>query len=127
MDVKFTSTTSARLSQLPITNGQIIYLSDKDASFYDIGNTRRSVSGVKFVASLPQSGVTDIIYVVISNGDAVLYVWDTTSSTFLSISGGGSTPAEITVAQYKALPASQKTSDYIYFITDANSMSDLSD
>lgn len=44
MDVKFTTTTSAKLNTLPIEDGQIIALSDKPGYYYDMGSARHKVS-----------------------------------------------------------------------------------
>lgn len=62
MNVRFTTTTSAKLSDLDIINGQLIYLSDKDATYYDMGNSRKPISSVKVIASgdLPGTGQSDI-------------------------------------------------------------------
>ena len=84
MDVKFYATTAAKLDTLPIVNGQLIYLEDKDSSYYDIGNTRRPLSGVRLVPSLPQSGQDNVIYVTIDSttGDASASVWDPSAQQF---------------------------------------------
>ena len=44
MDVKFTTTTSAKLNTLPIEDGQIIALSDRPGYYYDMGSARHKVS-----------------------------------------------------------------------------------
>lgn len=42
MEVKFIKCTSAKLSSVPVANGQIICLTDKSALYYDLNSTRYS-------------------------------------------------------------------------------------
>ena len=88
MNVKFTSTTSDKLSSLLISNGQLIYLSDSQEVYQDLNNARKKFTDVHFVSSIDGlTGRTGKIYVVIgSNGKADAYVWDSTSSTFIALS-----------------------------------------
>ena len=44
MQTKFVGTTSARLPQLSVVNGQLIFLTDTDGAYYDAGGQRRSLS-----------------------------------------------------------------------------------
>lgn len=53
MDVRYITVKSNKLNTIPIVDGQIIAISDKDAWFYDMEGTRRAVSGQKMVESLP--------------------------------------------------------------------------
>lgn len=96
MDVKFYATTSAKLPTLPIVNGQLIYLEDKEAAYYDMGNSRNPISGVRLVSTLPATGQKDILYAVIdSNGNATASIWDPTTSTFKPLSGQIATTSSI--------------------------------
>ena len=52
MDVKFTYTTSEKLNDLDIINGQIIALTDKDGLFYDLNGERRAVSDLSDLAHI---------------------------------------------------------------------------
>lgn len=88
MDVKFISTTSDRLPELPIVNGQLVYLSDKNASYYDIAGSRLFISGVRLVTSLPATGQENVLYVIISQSGYVnSYIWDSTITDYRPISG----------------------------------------
>lgn len=96
MDVRFYATTSAKLPTLPVVNGQLIYLEDKEASYYDMGNSRHPLSGVKFVPSLTGTGQENMLYVVIDNqGHATASVWDSTSSSYLPLTGQIATTTSI--------------------------------
>ncbi len=87
MQVKFVQTTRARLSSLPVTNGQLIYLKDEDASFYDLSDARHSLIGVRVVNSLPNTGVANVLYIDLSSTDKTTFIWDTTTSQFVNVSG----------------------------------------
>jgi len=124
MDVKFFTSDYADRDQVPVANGQFLAISDRDELYYDMGGSRHLVSGVRAVSALPSTGVSGIIYVVItSDGRAVVSVWNESANAFVAC--GGQVSREITKAQYAQLPASQKTGDYIYYVTDATSASDL--
>lgn len=90
MNVRFTTTTSAKLSDIEIINGQLIYLSDKDAAYYDMGNSRKPVSSVKIITSgdLPGTGQSDIIYIKINAaGRADAWVWNSATLSYAPLSG----------------------------------------
>lgn len=88
MDVRFISTTSSRLSELPIVAGQLIYLSDITASYYDIGGQRLFLSGVRVVAQLPQTGQQNVLYAVVNaSGYVDSYIWDSSVSEYRMLSG----------------------------------------
>lgn len=76
MEVKFTSTTKQNLNSLPIVNGQLIAVSDRDEYYYDLGSERRSVSGVVVRSSLPATGQTNKLYIVSDNNEIRLYTYD---------------------------------------------------
>ncbi len=87
MNVKFTTTTRAKLPTLAITNGQIIALSDAVGYYYDMGNVRYPASSISVVSELPEYGALNMMYVV-SNGtstEASMYLWDDTK--YVRISG----------------------------------------
>lgn len=50
MEVKFIKCTSAKLSSVPVTDGQIIVLTDSNTVLYDMGSTRRYASVVKSIS-----------------------------------------------------------------------------
>lgn len=96
MDVKFYATTSANLPDLPVVNGQLIYLEDKESAFYDMGNSRRALSGVKLVSSLPVTGQQDILYTLIDDdGRATASIWNPTTSGYVALSGQIATTASV--------------------------------
>lgn len=97
MDVRFYTTTSSKLPSLTIANGQLIYLSDKDAAYYDMGGSRRPLSGMRLVQQLPEVGQQDIIYVVIdsSTGYANASIWDSSTSQYVPVSGKLATVAQV--------------------------------
>lgn len=90
MDVKYIVTTSNKLSELSIVNGQLIYLSDLNASYYDMGGTRRHVCSMRLVSSLPSTSTAQdgLIYgITNASGYVDAYVWDAGASTYRSLSG----------------------------------------
>lgn len=94
MDVKFYTTTSSKLSDLPIVNGQLIFLEDTDAGYYDMGNTRRNISGVQILSALPSTAVVqeDIIYgIVNAAGHVDSYVWNDQQHVFHQMTGYAAT------------------------------------
>ena len=72
MDVKFISTTSEKLSDLPVVNGQIIALSDISGYYYDMNDTRYTASNIEFVNNLPTSGTANKLYIYENN----IYTWN---------------------------------------------------
>lgn len=100
MDVKFYTTTSAKLPTLPVVNGQLIYLEDKEAAFYDMGSSRHTISGVKQVTALPSTGQANILYVRIDNdGNALASIWDDGSVGYKSVGGAIATTATLGVVK----------------------------
>lgn len=90
MDVRYVATTSDKLSELAIVNGQLIYLSDLNATYYDMGNSRRLVSSMRIVSSLPSTSVAQegVIYGVVNGAGRVdATVWDASASTFRQMTG----------------------------------------
>lgn len=87
MQVKFVQTTRARLDSLAVTNGQLIYLKDEDAAYYDLSDVRHSLLGVKFVTSLPSTGLANVLYVVTNSTDKTAYIWDSSTSAFVNVGG----------------------------------------
>ncbi len=87
MDVKFTTCPRAKLNELEIINGQIIYLADEDACFYDIANIRRAITGVRVVEGLPQTGQPGVIYVDIGHSPASMWLWDDGTNTWINLGG----------------------------------------
>lgn len=90
MDVKYIATTSGKLSELSVVNGQLIYLSDLNATYYDMNNTRRLMSSMRVVSSLPSTSVAQegVLYgVVNAAGHVEASVWDSSASTYRSLSG----------------------------------------
>lgn len=88
MNVKFTCTTSDKLSNILIHNGQLIYVTDSQEVYQDFNSARRKYTDVYFVNSIDGiTGITGKLYVVISNsGKADAYVWNASTSTFVAIS-----------------------------------------
>ena len=98
MNVQFIATTKSRLPQVPITNGQLIYLDGEDIAYYDLGSTRHSLSSVRLVASLPSTGQEGIIYVLADGSNPIsLYLWDSSLSTpaYVCISGYVATATKV--------------------------------
>ena len=85
MDVKFIVTDRAHLDQLTVVNGQIIYLSDENATFYDMSNTRLAIASIQKVSGLPNAGNEGIIYINTNDNPIRAYVWNATSSAFVAI------------------------------------------
>lgn len=102
MNVSYVATTSGKLSELAIVNGQIIYLSDLNATYYDMGNTRRLISSVRIVDSLPSTAVVqeNVIYCVPnSSGSVSASIWDPTSELFKSLVGQVATVGTLGLVQ----------------------------
>ena len=90
MKVEYIATTSDKLSELSVVNGQLIYLSDGDASYYDMGGVRRPLSSMKLVPALPSTvnAQENMIYgVVNASGNVDASIWDANASTYRSLSG----------------------------------------
>ena len=87
MKVQFTTTTKAKLGTIAITNGQIIALSDAVGYYYDMGNVRYPASSMTVTDELPVSGIEDMMYVLEDPAGASMYLWDSTASTYIRISG----------------------------------------
>lgn len=102
MDVRFIATTSGKLSELSVVNGQLIYLSDKNATYYDMGGTRRFMSSMRVVPALPSTSVAQegVLYgVVNASGHVDASVWDASASTFRSLSGYVATTSSLGLVQ----------------------------
>lgn len=98
MDVKFTLTSSNKLANLDIVNGQLIYLADIDAAYYDVGGSRRPVSSMKIVNQLPQPSQAqeNMLYVIIGqNGQATASLYSATTSSFVSLAGAIATTTTV--------------------------------
>lgn len=96
MNVKFTLTTSARLPELSVTNGQLVYLQDLDEAYYDAGDERKRIGGVKKVSELPSTGREGTIYVVINaSGKGDASIWDSTTSSFVPLTGYAATASSL--------------------------------
>lgn len=92
MDVKFISTTSDRLPDLPIVSGQLIYLSDEIGTYYDIAGHRNFISGFRLVSELPNTGHENVLYGIINDSGVVdAYIWDPDNSEFVMLSGYAAT------------------------------------
>ena len=88
MDVKFITTTSNKLSELPIVSGQLIYLSDINATYYDMSGDRNPISSMRVVASLPLTGQEGVLYgVVNAAGHVDASIWDESNSVYRQLSG----------------------------------------
>lgn len=77
VDIKFITTTSAKLNTVGVVDGQIIALSDKSAMYYDMNGSRHSLTGNVINTVLPDSGEPDTLY-VINNEDSAksgVYIW----------------------------------------------------
>lgn len=57
-DVKFINTTSSKLNNLSISNGQLIVLSDKSGMYYDMGGVRYPATTYNAGTGLSLSGNT---------------------------------------------------------------------
>lgn len=87
MNVSFIATTLEKLNTVPIVNGQIIALSDANQWYYDMGGSRRLVSGQITVESLPATGEEGIWYISNKPSEKGIHVWN--GSKFEHISGPG--------------------------------------
>lgn len=79
MDVQYITVKSNKLATVPIVDGQIIAISDKDAWFYDMEGVRRIVSGQKIVTALPENTESiypDTVYIVLAGDAQGIHVWD---------------------------------------------------
>lgn len=113
MDVKFITTTSDRLDDLSIVNGQVIALSDQDGYFYDMGSERHPVSGIKLVESLPVVGFEEVFYIVIEEGVPVVYIWR--DNDYLQVTSK-TRHKVMTASEYEDLSPAEKSDGTIYFV-----------
>ena len=67
VSLTLTRTTSAKLSTLPITDGQLIQLSDKAGWFYDSGNTRYELGSNSFRINSQTLSFTELVAEVSDN------------------------------------------------------------
>ena len=110
MNVKFTTTTRAKLGTLAITNGQIIALSDAVGYYYDMGNVRYPASSITVVSELPEYGTLNMMYVVTSGDTATIYYWDDTQ--YIQIAGSGAS-IDDTTASTVSVYSSSKTEELV--------------
>ena len=87
MDVKFITCPRSKLDDIVITNGQLIYLGDEGAAFYDMSNTRYPLSSVRLVNGLPLTGAAGLLYIDQSVSPNMMYLWDETEEEFVSMGG----------------------------------------
>lgn len=78
--VSLVATSSDKLDNVELINGQVIVLRDRSGAYYDMvwedGIVyRHHISSVEFVPTLPQSGISDMLYVCAE--PAGMYVWKT--------------------------------------------------
>lgn len=102
MDVRFIATTSRKLSELSIVSGQLIYLDDVNATYYDMGGTRRLMSSMRVVSSLPSTSVAQegVLYgVVNAAGHVDASVWDSSAGQYRSLSGYAATTTSLGLVQ----------------------------
>ena len=99
MNVTFVTTTRAKLSQLPIVSGQLVYLNDENTSYYDMGSSRYLVTAVREVSALPNVGYEGIIYVVTTDSPRTSWLWDTTNTAFVNIAGARATTSAPGIVQ----------------------------
>lgn len=88
MDVEFISVSKEKLDTVPIIDGQIIAVDNKDECYYDIHGIRRSVGGQLLVKSLPEQGRDNILYVVNDSSDkskSGLFIWDSATNSYCPI------------------------------------------
>lgn len=84
MDVTYITVKANKLATIPIVDGQIITLSDKDALFYDMEGTRRPVSGQKIVSTLPTDPdeiYPDSLYIALGGPDQGIHIWNNNQFT----------------------------------------------
>lgn len=118
MDVRYITVKSNKLNTIPIVDGQIIAISDKDAWFYDMEGTRRVVSGQKMVESLPTdtSGIyPDTLFFVTSGPNKGICWW--TGTEFKTVANAN------TDENVKSVPTEL---DKFYLIGDAKATENVS-
>lgn len=122
---KFITTTSDKLQSINVVNGQVIALSDRDAWFYDMGDTRHSVVGVTYSTSnLPETGNADTLYVLTDASDnSGIYIYK--GSSFVKIASLGETKEFVGASsdsngQAGLVPAPEQTDDTQVLTNDGN-------
>ena len=58
---------SSQINSIPIKDGPLIVLMDSDGMFYDMGSVRHQLNGFKIVNELPDKGIDNCIYAVLSD------------------------------------------------------------
>lgn len=70
VDVRFITTTEAKLSTVTVVNGQLISLSDKNSLYYDMNSTRHKVRDKdSFIGTCSSEGSAQTKAVTVSDGD----------------------------------------------------------
>lgn len=114
MDVRFISVLSDRLHTVPVIEGQVIALSDRDEYYYDLGGERRTASGQKCVKGLPKTGQPNMLYIV-NTGDVLTtgcYAWDSENEEFVCMASPN-VNTEVT-----STPSSENVKAYIVGTTE---------
>lgn len=85
----FLTTSSAKLSSIPVVDGQVIALSDRNAWFYDMAGSRHPVGGNEYYdGALPEIGNDDVLYILTDAGaDSGMYIWVDTKFVKVTSSG----------------------------------------
>ena len=89
MYIYYSTTTSDKLSEVPLVNGQLIFVQDMGLEYYDMNGVRKLVSSVKLVDAFPSTSVAQegVIYGMInSSGNIDAALWDSSASTFRMLS-----------------------------------------
>ena len=87
MDVNYITVSSKKLSSVPIKNGQIIALMDKNVWFYDMGGIRHGVTGQKVVAELPEDTsdlYPDTLVMVTEGNTKGIFIWTGVEFTLIA-------------------------------------------
>ena len=90
MTIKYIATTSDKLSNLPLSDGQLIYLKDINATYYDMSSSRRLMSSMRLVSALPSTAAAQegVLYgVVNASGNVDASIWDSGTSIFRKLTG----------------------------------------
>ena len=77
MDVKFITVAKSNVSSVPVVDGQVIALQDRNGLYYDMNSVRRNVRGVSVVKDLKQVGDPDCLYALFNHGSKDgIYAWN---------------------------------------------------
>lgn len=129
MDVKFISVAKNNVNTVPVIDGQVIAVQDRNGLYYDMNSVRRNVRGVSVVRDLSSAGDPECLYALASNSSQDgIYIWDEANKAYTLIASKD-TDKYITLMKsaenQKVYLTGSNGSDYWYLFWNENVYADL--